>query len=123
MAEPVRKTAQAQSIPERVDALDWKSAQNSLSQRGYAVTPQILSPEECRSLAGLYSDSSRFRSHIVMERFRFGVGDYQYFAHPLPEIVSELRTRFIPISPKLRISGQKPSEKRVHDFRASTQRS
>src|SRR5215471_16040993 len=96
MAEPVRKTAQAQSIPERVDALDWKSAQNSLSQRGYAVTPQILSPEECRSLAGLYSDSSRFRSHIVMERFRFGVGDYQYFAHPLPEIVSELRTRVYP---------------------------
>jgi len=31
-----------------------------------------------------------------MERFRFGVGDYKYFANPLPEIVTELRTRTYP---------------------------
>jgi len=25
-----------------------------------------------------------------MERYRFGVGDYKYFANPLPELVTEL---------------------------------
>jgi hypothetical protein len=31
-----------------------------------------------------------------MERFRFGAGDYQYFAAPLPELVSELRVHAYP---------------------------
>jgi len=31
-----------------------------------------------------------------MERFRFGIGDYQYFANPLPEIVQSLRPRLYP---------------------------
>jgi uncharacterized protein len=34
-----------------------------------------------------------FRSRIEMARYRFGVGDYQYFDYPLPEIVRELRER------------------------------
>ncbi len=31
-----------------------------------------------------------------MERYRFGVGDYKYFANPLPEIVASLRTSAYP---------------------------
>ena len=31
-----------------------------------------------------------------MARFRFGVGDYKYFAEPLPEIVQALRSNFYP---------------------------
>ena len=96
VAEAARKTNEVLSIAERIDALDWKRAQESLLQRGYAATPQILSPHECASLAGLYNDATRFRSQIIMERFRFGVGDYKYFAHPLPEIVAELRTSVYP---------------------------
>jgi len=83
-------------ITERIDALDWETAAESLSQRGHAVTAPILSPAECASLAALYSNASRFRSHILMEQYRFGVGDYKYFDHPLPEIVSELRTSVYP---------------------------
>lgn len=96
MAEAARKTLQARSITERIDALDWGSARDSLSQRGYAVTAPILSPEECVSLAAMYGDASRFRSQIVMERYRFGVGDYKYFANPLPEIIASLRTAAYP---------------------------
>lgn len=55
-----------------------------------------LSPAECGSLTALYGDSNRFRSHIIMERFRFGLGDYKYFANPLPEIVVALRTSVYP---------------------------
>ena len=92
MAESARKTLAAQSVEERLAALDWEAAGNSLCERGHAVTPPILSPEECISLVAMYAEASRFRSQIVMERYRFGVGDYKYFGHPLPEIVSSLRT-------------------------------
>lgn len=87
---------QAQSIADRIDALDWNPAADSLSQRGYAVTSQILSTEECASLAAMYADETRFRSRIAMERYRFGVGDYKYFDHPLPEIVASLRSATYP---------------------------
>ncbi|HEY6903134.1 MAG TPA: 2OG-Fe(II) oxygenase [Candidatus Acidoferrales bacterium] len=96
MAELARKTLEMQSIPERIDALNWESAEDSLSRRGYAVTAPILSPDECASLAAMYGDESRFRSQIVMERYRFGVGDYKYFANPLPEIIASLRTAAYP---------------------------
>lgn len=96
MPKAAEKTLELQSIADRIDALDWKAAADSLSQRGYAVTAPILSPEECASLAAMYGDETRFRSRIVMERYRFGVGDYKYFDNPLPEIVTSLRTAAYP---------------------------
>ncbi len=84
------------SIPERIDAIDWRNAEESLSTRGYAVTPSILTPEECAEITALYQDDSRFRSQVIMERHRFGVGDYKYFANPLPAIVASLRTNAYP---------------------------
>lgn len=83
-------------IQKRIDSIDWNQAQDSLSARGYAVTDCILSTHECASLISLYNDPTRFRSHIIMERHRFGVGDYKYFANPLPEIVSAVRTSAYP---------------------------
>lgn len=96
MPKAAPKASQAQSIADRIDALDWKAVTDSLSHRGYAVTAQILSAEECASLAGMYADEIRFRSHVVMERYRFGIGDYKYFNNPLPEIVASLRTAAYP---------------------------
>src|SRR5262249_21528035 len=84
------------SIQERIDAIDWIAAEESLSGRGYAVTPPILTPDECQAIIALYGEASRFRSHIIMERYRFGVGDYKYFDHPLPETVQHLRTSVYP---------------------------
>ena len=80
------------SIEQRIDSLDWKPAEESLSARGYAVTPPVLTAEECAELVALYKEDPRFRSHIIMERYRFGVGDYKYFDNPLPETVASLRT-------------------------------
>ena len=84
------------SIQQRINAINWNEAQASLSARGYAVTNPILSPEECTSIIALYNDDSRFRSQVIMERHRFGVGDYKYFANPLPETVAHLRTGAYP---------------------------
>jgi hypothetical protein len=89
------------SIKQRVAAVDWKETEQSLWSRGFAVTAALLTPEECASIAALYKNVSLFRSHIVMERFRFGVGDYKYFAYPLPEIVANLRTCSYPFIAKI----------------------
>lgn len=96
MARAVEKLEETFSIFERIGRLDWKTTAESLSSRGFAIVAPVLSPAECSSLIALYGDSSRFRSHIVMERFRFGLGDYKYFANPLPEIVAALRTSTYP---------------------------
>ena len=84
------------SIQKRIDALDWRAAEESLSARGYAVTAPILTADECSDVISLYPDANRFRSHIIMERHRFGVGDYKYFSNPLPELVSDLRASAYP---------------------------
>ncbi|HTF22494.1 MAG TPA: 2OG-Fe(II) oxygenase [Candidatus Limnocylindria bacterium] len=96
MAQAAKESANTPSVAQRIKALDWTAAEQSLSERGYGVTASILSPEECASLAALYSDASRFRSHVIMERYRFGIGDYKYFANPLPELVAELRSSAYP---------------------------
>jgi hypothetical protein len=83
-------------VSERLDALDWKAIEESLWQYGYAKTPQVLTAEECAGLIAMYGDRERFRSRVEMERFRFGVGDYQYFANPLPPVVEALRVHAYP---------------------------
>src|SRR5579859_5073240 len=83
-------------IEARIDALDWKAAEESLSARGYAITATLLTEDECAALIAVYNEAERFRSHIVMERYRFGIGDYKYFDNPLPENVLGLRTSAYP---------------------------
>ena len=96
MAQAARKIAPTPSIAERIEALDWAAVERSLSESGYAVTAPVLSRAECDALVALFQEESRFRSHIIMGRYRFGVGDYKYFANPLPEIVAELRRNAYP---------------------------
>ena len=90
------KVTRMSDIKNRIHGLDWKALRESLTARGYAVTPQLLTRDECAAIIALYDDDSRFRSHIIMERHRFGAGDYKYFAHPLPEIVVSARTSAYP---------------------------
>jgi uncharacterized protein len=80
-------------VRERVDELDWSALNAQLDEVGHAVTPVLLSDQECGELAGLF-DGGRFRSTIDMARHRFGDGRYRYFDHPLPELIAELRAAF-----------------------------
>ena len=78
-------------IENRVQRLDWKAIEQALWNMGYAKTPPVLTPRECAELIALYTDQTRFRRRIDMARYRFGVGEYQYFAEPLPPLVQGLR--------------------------------
>jgi hypothetical protein len=84
------------SIAQRIAALNWPELAQSLSQFGYARTPRLLTPAECDALIGIYGNDKSFRSNIDMARYRFGIGEYKYFADPLPEVVHQLRTGFYP---------------------------
>jgi len=76
---------------ERVAGLSSDEIEGQLRAAGFARLGALLGREECESLRSLYADSSRFRSRIDMARYRFGRGEYQYFAYPLPERATELR--------------------------------
>src|SRR5919206_4623875 len=80
----------------RVEALDWSRVATDLNAQGWALIDRLLTPGQCEVIAGLYEGDGHFRSTVVMARHGFGRGEYKYFAYPLPDIVSELRTSIYP---------------------------
>lgn len=88
--------AAAMSVEARVAAYDWQAIVGELDNYGCAVLPKLLSRDECRTIAALYPDERRFRSHIHMARHGFGKGEYRYFKYPLPDLLDRLRTAFYP---------------------------
>jgi len=90
-ADNIIHRAHASDIAARVDAIDWTPANSDLDAQGCAVLKGLLSAEECRALASLYPDDSRFRSRVAMGRHGFGRGEYKYFCYPLPDLIAELR--------------------------------
>lgn len=75
---------------------DWNSIAADLDARGCAVLDALLTPAQCRALAALYDDDSRFRSRVIMARHGFGRGEYKYLSYPLPEPIAALRTALYP---------------------------
>jgi uncharacterized protein len=84
------------TIADRLTDFDWHALRESLRENGYALTPSVLTQNECAELIDLYSSDGGFRSHIIMSRYRFGRGDYKYFDYPLPATVQELREHSYP---------------------------
>jgi hypothetical protein len=89
-------TANAVSAAGRVDGADWDRITEEVNSYGCALTPQLLTPQECARIAGLYPRDEHFRSTIVMGRHRFGEGEYRYFARPFPEPIEQLKQAFYP---------------------------
>jgi hypothetical protein len=77
----------------QIDGQAWSQVDGALEERGYALLPQLLDRDECRSFVLAFDDDSRFRSTIEMGRHAYGEGRYRYFANPLPAALEELRSR------------------------------
>jgi hypothetical protein len=75
-----------------IETIAWTDVSAQLDASGWARIERILAPHECRTIADLYDDDGRFRSHVVMARHGFGRGEYKYFSYPLPDIIADLRT-------------------------------
>ncbi|ANY69032.1 prolyl 4-hydroxylase subunit alpha [Paenibacillus sp. BIHB 4019] len=76
--------------------LDWEALQQSLDEYGYAKLPRLLSPAACMSFISSYEDEALYRKTIDMARYRFGMGEYKYFADPLPNQLRQLREELYP---------------------------
>jgi hypothetical protein len=69
----------------------WDQIRTDVLSNGYAVIPDLCSPEQCDALASMWGREALFRKHVVMKRHAFGDGEYGYFADPLPEAIAALR--------------------------------
>ncbi len=87
---------------------------DSLWTSGYARLGGLLTREECEATRALYSQPDLFRSRIDMARYRFGRGEYQYFAYPLPARLDQLRhelyTRLAPVATEWMAALRLPAE-------------
>ena len=80
----------------RVTATDWDSVHAGLDSVGCALTGPLLTSTEAQAISALYTDDSRFRSTVDMGRYRFGEGQYRYFAEPFPDAITELKQALYP---------------------------
>ena len=81
---------------DRVDATDWNAVSAGLDSLGCALTGPLLTTAEAADIAAWYPDDARFRSTVDMRRYRFGEGEYRYFAHPYPEALTALKHALYP---------------------------
>ncbi len=93
-AAVVHASSRSEMTP--VAKYDWTKLSEDLNSYGCAVIERLLSPKQCRQMAGLYLEKDHFRNHIDMARHGFGKGEYRYFKYPLPELLAELRTTLYP---------------------------
>lgn len=90
------RTRKHPSLETRIAACDWPAIDAELDEFGVGRLGPLLTPDECRRLIATYDRDSAFRSTIDMARHGFGRGQYRYFAHPLPDLVTTLRTHVYP---------------------------
>ncbi|MER2513984.1 MAG: 2OG-Fe(II) oxygenase [Nitrosomonas ureae] len=96
LSRKVQEITPTKDIADPIKAIDWKRISDNLDAQGFTVIENLVAPEECEALIGLYPRDEIFRSRVVMERHGFGRGEYKYFSYPLPGIISELRTSIYP---------------------------
>ncbi len=83
-------------LPDRLQTIVWQEVDQHLTETGFAHLPGFLSQEECVALLNLYTKPRIFRKTINMAQYRFGQGEYKYFADPLPILVAQLQSSIYP---------------------------
>lgn len=91
-----------QGIEERIVEVNWQDVADDMNTKGYAILSSMLTHGECADLVSIYDRTEGYRKMVLMERYRFGLGEYKYFSYPLPGIIQSLReslyTRLVPIA-------------------------
>ncbi|GAA3634237.1 2OG-Fe(II) oxygenase [Flavivirga jejuensis] len=80
----------------RIEAIDWNEIATNMHEKGYAILPKLIFEKQCKELINLYDEPIGYRKTVVMERYRFGLGEYKYFDYPLPKTIQTLREQIYP---------------------------
>ena len=83
-------------IQSKIRTVDWKLTAEEMQTKGYAIIPKLLTNQQCEELKSAYNDRDAYRKTVVMERYRFGLGEYKYFKYPLPVLVQSIRETIYP---------------------------
>lgn len=84
------------NIIEKLESANWENIKGMMDQNGYTLIPKLLTNEQCEELKANYYNDKLYRKTVVMERYRFGLGEYKYFNYPLPAIIETIRTNIYP---------------------------
>lgn len=84
------------TIKQAIQNINWQTVTDSMNNNGYAIIPSLVSNEDCSNLKNNYIEASLYRKTVVMERYRYGLGEYRYFNYPLPPLVQEVRESVYP---------------------------
>lgn len=80
-----------------IKAIDWQTVTASLDTTGYAIIRNVIPLESCDQLIKNYESPFAYRKTVVMQRHRFGFGEYKYFSYPLPPLIRDIRQQVYPM--------------------------
>jgi len=78
-------------IQAKLTEIDPQAIAEAMNDKGFVIISKLLSNEQCRKLIESYDKSNAYRKTILMERYRFGLGEYKYFSYPLPALIQLIR--------------------------------
>ena len=84
------------AIRSKINTAPWNSITEEMHAKGFAIIPNVLDEAQCETLKTNYSNPTAYRKTVVMERYRFGLGEYKYFNYPLPELIQTIRETVYP---------------------------
>ncbi len=79
-----------------VETINWQVITEEMNKKGYTIIPEFLSEHQCKEMVGQYDNPKGYRKTVVMQQYRFGLGEYKYFDYPLPELVQAIRENIYP---------------------------
>jgi hypothetical protein len=85
-----------ENIKTKILNIDWQAITEDMNDKGYAIVPNLLSNNQCNEIIDNYKNLNAYRKTVVMERYRFGLGEYKYFNYPLPNLIQNIRENIYP---------------------------
>lgn len=81
---------------QKLASINWQLATDSLNEKGFALLPKVLASDDCEAFINNYGNKNDYRKTVVMEHYRFGLGEYKYFKYPLPSLIQIIREKVYP---------------------------
>lgn len=85
-----------QDIATTIASVNWQNITEEMHEKGFSFISNLLTNEQCEQLKENYNNPDAYRKTVVMERYRFGLGEYKYFNYPLPDLIQTIRKTIYP---------------------------